>query len=310
MLRKFALPILAGLGALMGLVAVMVSAWKIAPPPIAFPPPVPPYQHYIAASGVIEASSENIQIGSPIAEAVTSVYVVAGDFVKAGAPLFVLDTRQFEAQLYQAEMDRAHAVVEYENQKTQLDLYNRLTDKRAVSENEYNQVYYATEAAKAAIAQADASIEVAQTLIERSTIRAPLDGRVLQVEIRPGEVANLNPFNQVPLITFGPVCPSHVRVNIDEDDAWRFKADSPATAFVRGNSSIRFKLKYVRTEPLVIPKQSLTGSTAERVDTRVLQAIYAFECDDLPVYAGQILDVYIESIPANTRYDYAKNPSY
>lgn len=306
-LRKWGLLLLAVFGLLLGLVAVVMSARKIPPAPIAFPPPVPPYAHFIAGEGVIEASSENIQIGSPIAEAVTSVYVVAGNFVKAGAPLFVLDTRQFEAQLYQAEMDRAHAVVEYENQKTQLDLYNRLTDKRAVSENEYNQVYYATEEALAAVAQADAAIEYAQTLIERSTIRAPMDGRVLQVEIRPGEVANLNPFNQVPLITFGPVCPSHVRVNIDEDDAWRFKEGSAATAFVRGNSSIRFPLKYVRTEPLVVPKQSLTGATTERVDTRVLQAIYAFECETLPVYVGQILDIYIESIPANTRYYHAQN---
>ena len=66
-------------------------------------------------------------------------------------------------------------------------------------------------------------------------------------------------------------------------------------------------MKYVRTEPLMIPKQSLTGAPTERVDTRVLQVIYAFECADLPVYMGQLVDVYIESIPADTRYGHAKN---
>jgi multidrug efflux pump subunit AcrA (membrane-fusion protein) len=200
-------------------------------------------------------------------------------------------------------------VVEYENQKTQLDLYNRLTDRRAVSENDYNQVYYATAAAQVAIQQADAKIETAQSYIERSTIRAPMDGKVLQVAIRKGEIANLNPFNEEPLITFGPVCPTNVRINIDEEEAWRYRTGAPATAFVRGNSSIRFPLKYIRTEPLIIPKQSLTGGTAERVDTRVLQVIYQFQCKELPVYVGQLVDVYLEAIPADTRYHDAQNLS-
>jgi HlyD family secretion protein len=310
MIRKYGLPLLALIGVAIGLAAAAASTIQPATPPIPFAPPISPYASFIAGAGTVEASSENICIGTSIAEVVTDIYVVAGDVVKEGDPLFKLDTRTYEAKLFQAEADRDHAIVEYENQKMQLDLYDRLTDLRAVSENDYNQVYFAAEAAKAAILQTEAQIETAKTFIDRSTIRAPLDGKVLQVAIRKGEIANLNPFTQIPLITFGPVCPSNVRVNVDEDDAWRYKSGAPATAFVRGNSSICFPLKYIRTEPLLIAKQSLTGGTNERVDTRVLQVIYQFECQDLPVYVGQILDVYIESIPANTRYDHAKNSRY
>lgn len=310
MFRKYGPPVLAILGVVIGLIAIVMSSRRLPAPQIPFLPPVPPYPHFVVGAGMVEASSENILIGTSIIELVTDVYVRAGDKVKENDPLFKLDTRTYEAELLQAEMDRAYAVVEYENQKTQLDLYNRLTDRRAVSENEYNQVFYGAEAARVAIGQADARIETAQSFIERSTIRAPMDGTVLQVEIRPGEVANTNPFNQVPLITFGPICPSNVRINIDEDDAWRYKKGAPAMAFVRGNSSISFPLKYYRMEPLVIPKPTFTGAAAERVDTRVLQVIYSFECNDLPVYVGQILDVYIESIPADTRYDHAKTRTY
>jgi HlyD family secretion protein len=310
MLRKYGLPLLALIGVAIGLAAVVMSARKPVTPPIPFAPPIPPYTHFIVGSATVEAASENISIGTSIAEVATDVYVVAGDVVAKGTPLFKLDTRTFEAQLSQAEADRARAIVEYENQKTQLDLYDRLTDKRAVSENEYNQVFFATEAAKVAILQAEARIDTARTYIERSTLRAPMDGKVLQVAIRVGEIANLNPFSEIALMTFGPVCPTNVRVDIDEDDAWRYKQGAPAVAFVRGNSSICFPLKFVRLEPLVIAKESLTGGTAERVDTRVLQAIYQFQCQDLPVYVGQILDVYIEAIPATTRYDDAKNRCY
>lgn len=310
MLRKYGLPLLALIGVVLGILATIASAKKPVTPPIPFAPPVPPYAHFIVGTGSVEAASENINIGTSIAEVVTNVYVVAGDQVKQGAPLFKLDTRTYEAQLKEAETDRLQAVVDYENQKTQLDLYNRLSDRRAVSENEYNQVFFGAEEAKVRIFQADAKIETAMSYIERSTIRAPINGKVLQVAIRVGEVANLNPFNEIPLVTFGPVCPSHVRISIDEEDAWRYKKGAPATAFVRGNSSICFPLKFVRIEPLVVPKQSLTGGTVERVDTRVLQVIYQFECADLPVYTGQIVDVYLEAIPANTRYDDAKNRCY
>jgi hypothetical protein len=70
-----------------------------------------------------------------------------------------------------------------------------------------------------------------------------------------------------------------------------------AVAYVRGNSSITTPLQFVRIEPFIVPKRSLTGDTTERVDTRVLQVIYAFEPGDLPVYVGQQMDVYIDAPP-------------
>lgn len=306
MISRYALPAVALIGILIGVVGVIWTARKIPPAPIPFPPPRPPYAHYIGGEGVIEASSDNISVGTPYNEVVTDVYVQRGQIVKEGDPLFKLDVESPEAEVYQAEMDRDYAVVEYENQKAQLDLYDRLTDRRAVSESDYLKVLYAAEAAKVAIAQAEARIISTQVIVTRSTIRAPMDGKVLQINIHVGEIANLNPFNNLALIVFGPVSPLHVRVYIDEDDAWRYRAGSPAVAYVRGNSSICFPLRFVRSEPLLIPKTSLTGEPTERVDTRVMQVIYAFENDNYPIYAGQLLDVYIDAIAADTRYDDAK----
>ena len=52
-------------------------------------------------------------------------------------------------------------------------------------------------------------------------------------------------------------------------------------------------IEYVRTEPLVIPKRSLTGSVSERVDTRVMQVIYSVDPNVLGAAVGQQVDVYI-----------------
>jgi multidrug resistance efflux pump len=146
---------------------------------------------------------------------------------------------------------------------------------------------------KAEIAKAEAEVNAAAVEIDRLTIRAPLDGNVLQVNIRPGEYAQGGILPQ-PLILMGELERLHVRVDIDENDAWRFHPDSSAYAFVRGNPEFKTALKFEYVEPYVVPKRSLTGDSNERVDTRVMQALYSFSRADLPVFAGQLMDVYIE----------------
>src|SRR5262249_15656838 len=126
------------------------------------------------------------------------------------------------------------------------------------------------------------------------TVRAPLDGQLMQLKLRPGEFAATGVLAQ-PLILLGSVDPMNVRVDVDDNDAWRVKAGVPAVAFLRGNKEIKASLKFVRFEPYVVPKRSLTGDSTERVDTRVLQAIYSFDRGDLPIYVGQQVDVFIEA---------------
>jgi hypothetical protein len=49
-------------------------------------------------------------------------------------------------------------------------------------------------------------------------------------------------------------------------------------------------------EAYVVPKRSLTGESTERVDTRVMQVVYSFKRGRLPIYPGQLMDVYIEDL--------------
>ncbi len=70
-------------------------------------------------------------------------------------------------------------------------------------------------------------------------------------------------------------------------------ADAPAVATVRGRPDHEFALKFLRVEPYVVPKRSLTGDTTERVDTRVLQVIYKIESKGERLYVGQQIDACI-----------------
>ena len=145
---------------------------------------------------------------------------------------------------------------------------------------------------QAALDEALAKIEQTKAEIAQRTVRALVDGEVLQVNVRPGEFVAA-PSNQA-LIVLGNVDLLHVRVDIDEHDIHRFLPEAPAIATVRGRPDHKFPLKFVRVEPYVVPKRSLTGDNTERVDTRVLQVIYKIDSQSERLYVGQQLDVYID----------------
>jgi HlyD family secretion protein len=147
--------------------------------------------------------------------------------------------------------------------------------------------------AKSHLAQAEAQVEQTMVELDRLVVRALDDGRVLQVNVRPGEFVGAPPGQA--LVVLGNIEQLHVRVDIDENDIPRFVPGSPGIAIVRGQSGVEFPLSFVRVEPYVVPKRSLTGENTERVDTRVLQVIYAIDTKDRPLYVGQQLDVYIQA---------------
>jgi multidrug resistance efflux pump len=149
------------------------------------------------------------------------------------------------------------------------------------------------EVARAAVLQAEAQLVQTETELERLTVRAYVDGEVLQVNVRPGEYVGAPPGQA--LVVLGSVKQLHVRVDVDEHDIPRFRRGAPARAAVRGDPRLQHELRFVRVEPYVIPKKSLTGDNTERVDTRVLQVIYAVMPGQRGLYVGQQVDVFIQA---------------
>lgn len=144
--------------------------------------------------------------------------------------------------------------------------------------------------AEAEIAQATAVVAQIETEIERLEVRSPIAGEVLQVNVRPGEYVGTPP--GAALIVLGDMRNLRVRVDVDESDIPRYRPGMSGQASVRGNASRQIPLRFVRVEPFVIPKQSLTRKPGEQVDTRVLQVIYEMDENQPGVYVGQQLDVF------------------
>lgn len=308
MLPKYTLPIIAAAGFLFAVYSAISGA---KPEPVSQPvaePAQAPFKTYIAGAGIIEARSDNIAIGASLPGVVDKVLVKVGDKVKTGDALFRLDQRELAAEIEVRRAGEARAragVAEAEaaltDVKTLLDLAEAVSDKRAISVEELDRRRNAVAiagakvaSARAQVASAQADIRAVQTNLERLTVRAPVNSEILQVNVRPGEYAATGVLAK-PLVLLGDLERLHVRVDIDENDAWRFRPNSGAVAALRGNREFRAKLSFVRVEPYVVPKRSLTGDSTERVDTRVLQAIYSFDRAELPAYVGQQMDVFVEA---------------
>ena len=305
---KYTLPLLAVAGFLFAAYTVINSNQ---PTPIAkavTEPAFAPFKAFIAGAGIVEAQSQNIAIGTPLPGIVKTVAVKVGDQVKAGAPLFYLDDRDTRAvlaiklaDLAKAKADVSVAKATLSDAKSLSDLAEAVTDRRAISTEELlrrrNVMLIAKaklESALALVQQAEAGLADTETTLSRLIVRAPVEGEVLQVNIRPGEFAQAG-FLNTPLLVLGNLDQLHVRVDIDENDAWRFDKNSKAVAYLRGNRSFKVDLSLAYVEPYVVPKKSLTGDSNERVDTRVLQALYSFDRKQLPIYVGQQMDVFIEA---------------
>jgi RND family efflux transporter MFP subunit len=265
----------------------------------------------VAGAGVVEPSSEVIDIGSALSGLVTEVRVRPGDRVGKGDVLFMVDARAARAQLDEANaaISEARAAIAEAStaQKTarqQLALYRQLSDPAAVSRSEVIRAEGEEAAAssrlsvaRARLASAQASAAAARTEIERLVIRAPIAGEILAVNIHPGEfVATQGGGSSQPFIQMGETNPLYVRVDIDENEVGRVALGQPAVISPRGAAELHVNATFVRAEPQVVPKRSLTNSAAERVDVRVLQLIYALPKSDA-FRVGQQIDAFI---PAKT----------
>ncbi len=315
-------------------------------------PPRSPFAATLACSGIVEAQSENIAVGSATPGVVVEVLVKVGERVEAGTPLFRLDDRdlrgelevrkaavsQAKAEVIRLEAEprqetipplvatvneaKATAIAAADALRRAEDLFAKqvITEQDAIEKREADAFAsaalqkaeaelalreagswnYDRDVSRAAVLKAEADLAKTEIDIDRLTVRSFVAGEVLQVNVRPGEFVGAPPGQ--PLIVLGNVDRLHVRVDIDEFEIDRFDPAFAARAVPRGSAGTEYTLTFVRVEPFVVPKKSLTGDNSERVDTRVLQVIY--DCSperDGPsgqgkrLFVGTQVDVFIEA---------------
>ena len=294
-------------------VRLVLTSRKVIPAAVPLSePPRAPFPKSIGGRGIVESVNENVRIAPAVAALVRKVNVKVGDDVKAGDVLIEQDTRDAAALVAAQEADcaalrkqLAEAEVSLADKRDQWERMERLIATKVASEDEKQRKLFAAQSAeaqfasmKARIGSAEAQLNRAKVQLDLLTIRAPRDGRILQVNTRAGEFAS--PMTMLgsgtdPVIVLGQTEELQLRADIDEDNASRVRTGMAAKAYIKGRRDVEMPLRFVRIEPYIVPKKSLTGESSEHVDTRVLQIIYRF---DRPkgagVYVGQQMDVFLD----------------
>lgn len=342
--------IIAGIS-LFCLLLIFVSLWQEIDTPVTKHPMVPPnagpYQSQIYGVGIVEPSSGNIYIGTPLNKVVEKVYVKAGDKVEKGEKLFSLENKELEANfnvqkaIYESaianlrklkslprkedltiagtELDKAKSALDFAEKQNEMMM--RLTDSRAVSQEErnrrlslYEEAKFAWQQAQAnyekvqagtwkpdlkiaelAVLQAKANVDLVNADIEQTYIKSPIDGTVLQIRIHEGELPSMDSFGS-PLMVIGNVDEMDLKVSINQLDIPRFHSEAPAVAYLQGDGRTEFPLEFIRIEPLLVPKKNLTNEISETIDTRVLHVIYRIKNEGKhPIFTGQQMDVFIDT---------------
>lgn len=239
------------------------------------------------------------------------------DFEIAKAKLQKMEELPRQEDVVAAEASLKSVQVELDQAQNQYQMVQALQDSRALSQQEINRRRFSYEQLQArmqeaqanfnkvkagtwkpdlaiaelGIKQAKASVERVQADIDRTIIRSPIAGKVLQINIHEGESsAAVNK-----LMIVGNTDEVYLKVSINQFDAPYFRPEAQAVAFLRGNAHMEFALEFVRLVPYLVNKQDFTTDITDKTDTRVLQVIYRIKNKDYHIFVGQQMDVFIEA---------------
>lgn len=194
--------------------------------------------------------SARAELGTLVSGMVSKVDVKAGQSVTKGDVLLQLDERDFVYRVTSTKAIYQRAKANHEEAKREHERSVELYDRRLLSDHELQLKKIALVTAQASMDHAQSARELAQLDLERSILKAPFDGVVINVLVGEGEPV-LNRFKLRPLVILASKGQMHAIAEIDSKAAARLKENSPASVGVRGDWLIGSVL-HVGREPVQV----------------------------------------------------------
>jgi len=176
----------------------------------------------IVATGTIEPEKE-VEVRPRISGIVETIHVKAGDRVKAGQPLLEVERELSEVRLKEAtaRLDEARAQLRFA--QSAMRRAERLHKNGTMDDQEYDEILSHFESAKAGVARAQASEDLLEVELRYATVEAPIDGKILDVEVEEGSaVASVvSVTGGTPLLSIAADESLHLEGLVDENEIAR-----------------------------------------------------------------------------------------
>jgi len=261
--------------------------------------------------GQLLAEIENRDVAAALAAAEAQVALRAAELAKARAGARVEERDSARAALAEADADLALAASELQRRRAMQS--DRLVSREALDQAQAGERAARARrdaaaaqlalleagtraedlaASEAALAQAGAERDRVAAALEKTRIRAPIDGIVLKRDLREGEtVVALSP---VPLARIGDISRLVVRADVDELDVSRVRAGQRAFATSDAFPGREFGGEVVAVSRRMGARNSVSENPAARVDTKILEAMVRLD-EGIVLPVGLRVDVRIET---------------
>lgn len=166
----------------------------------------------LSVIGHVEASA-SVKVTSQVGGQLMESRVRPGSLVRSGAVLFKIDQRSFQATLNQAEASLKRDNAQLRKARQDLERYRVLASKDFLSQQQYEQSLTEVESLEATIAQNEAVRDNAQLNLGHTIIIAPINGRVGEVLVDPG---NNVKENETVLLVINTLRPADVSFSVPE----------------------------------------------------------------------------------------------
>jgi HlyD family secretion protein len=146
-------------------------------------------------------------------------------------------------------------------------------------------------ALEGALIAARADLTVARAALDKLTLRAPIDGTVLQVNIKPGELAS--PAAPQPMVLLANLSALRVRAELDERDVTGIKNGQSATIRANAFANREFTGKVAAIAPLIEPARISARGGDSRTDVDTVEVLVDL-AQPGPLSVGMRVDVYFD----------------
>ncbi|HGT4376866.1 multidrug efflux RND transporter periplasmic adaptor subunit MtrC [Neisseria meningitidis] len=165
-----------------------------------------------------------------------------GSYVRAGQPLYQIDSSTYEASLESARAQLASAQATLAKANADLARYKPLVSADAISKQEYDAAVTAKRSAEAGVKAAQAAIKSAGINLNRSRITAPISGFIGQSKVSEGTL--LNAGDTTVLATIRQTNPMYVNVTQSASEVMKLRQQVAEGKLLAADGAIAVGIKF------------------------------------------------------------------